>query len=306
MKRAFTLVELLVVVGIVALLMGILLPALMKGRRAAEDAAGTANLRSLSQMMALYTESNQSGFLNPYGGGPAFHYAHSLKDDDRDWNFLMIPPMQHMTTEGFAFYWYSYLADADGEPRWREEQFAPADAWMKTLQKKFKKTIESRTNQALWPSSFLYSPTFYSSSSRYTGDTRLDPDAGNVGTQFLQGVTYPSYKALLFERSDFGQTERPVLDPGTMRGRPPAFNNIRSKTAVATVDGSVREVDMSDVYASNTIRASGMLSVPDRPGLVTPIQNTDLHHGAEGGADSEYPAYFWATRDGIEGRDIPN
>ncbi len=307
MKRAFTLVELLVVVGIVALLVGILVPALMKGRRAAEDAAGSANLRSLSQVMGMYTGSNDDGFLNPFGGS-AVSYAHArtLSDRDLDWDFGAAP--SESSTEAFAFYWYSYLADLDQESRLREEQFAPADAWMKVLKKKFKKKPESRSGLALWPSSFVYSPTFYSSPSRYQDAERAPATAALISTQFLQGVTYPSMKAMLFERADFGQQTRPKPpdQQQVSTGRPPAFNNIRAKIAVATVDGSVREVDMSDVYTTGAIRASGMIAVPDRPGLFAPHQHPELNHGADVGSDAEYPAYFWATREGIEGRDLPN
>ena len=66
MKGGFTLVELLVVIGIIAVLIGILLPVLNRAREAANAAACLSNLRQIGQALRIYANDNGDQIMPAY------------------------------------------------------------------------------------------------------------------------------------------------------------------------------------------------------------------------------------------------
>lgn len=98
-RKAFTLVELLVVIGIIAVLIAILMPALSRVRDQANRIKCMSNVRNLMQGMVMYASANKSTLPCPNWGGnppgiPGWLYDNSswaswtMEPDGPAWSYL--------------------------------------------------------------------------------------------------------------------------------------------------------------------------------------------------------------------------
>ena len=92
-KHAFTLVELLVVIGIIALLIGILLPSLSKARKQAQEVQCLSNLRQWGIAFQMYADTNK-GALPADNDGDGDSAGNIFDYWDAPWMwFNALPPL---------------------------------------------------------------------------------------------------------------------------------------------------------------------------------------------------------------------
>ncbi len=169
-RRGLTLLELLVVISIVALLVGLLIPAIARVRGQSRATASAANARSLTQVIHAYADANRD-YL------PAFTEGESYPAMNRDVRVTM-PYFQvaNMWT-GVVFDLLPYnqhlgVLLSPGSPRRNNYDIA-------------------------WPTSYHYSVSFVADWRTWTPSGTADPRY--LTHQKLSSTSFPSQKAMLWD-----------------------------------------------------------------------------------------------------------
>ncbi|MFG0329505.1 MAG: hypothetical protein ACF8PN_06340 [Phycisphaerales bacterium] len=306
-RPAFTLIEMLLIISIIALLLGLLLPALSQAQKASKTTQCLSRLRGIGQGLAVYS-SEYRGVIAT--GAPA-----EINDDgaltarpDFQPTFDRLiagasgraDDLRYDNLNAFWFYGLArFIAPSDG-PRsvWSESFFCPSDRLYTALAvdtrneeppTRLTRVSYLMTDAALWdPSRFEPSSvpsiirpnmlfTTSESDQRYIGPALRSTTGRKY--QFMSGVHSPDRKAHLWEANAFHVDERF------------GYNAPGLKANVLCFDGHAGKPISSEHRVNPATGDALVLDIPMR-----------LPFTIEGLARDPYS--YGATRQGLRGRDF--
>jgi prepilin-type processing-associated H-X9-DG protein/prepilin-type N-terminal cleavage/methylation domain-containing protein len=193
-RRAFTLVELLVVIGIIAVLMGLLMPALGGARKSAQAVQCASNLRQLATGWQMYANANRN--VSVPGRLPTDAKPGGVYDLDNG--------------QQYRPRWYELLGAAQGIYACKFPQAIEDDSWTIENSVFLCPTVSDWNNSRNYPYGYNY---------QFLGNARPHPSMANTGiTGAMKWVNYP----VMATKIKASQTVLAVDCIGTAAGKPEA------------------------------------------------------------------------------------
>jgi len=180
--RAFSLIELLVTIGVIAVLLGILLPALASVRSRAENVRVLSNLRQTHAIFELYAAEQSAG-----------HFPHYGPDD---WVRFQNTQLKGGSAFHATIYWSAALEDLAPWEDWF--QLWIVDQYRRLPDKPWESDPDSGFGSINGITSFSMSRTLTARPQLWRGEPVDDPSRFFKPVRFAE-VRFPSNKVLLWQ-----------------------------------------------------------------------------------------------------------